>query len=33
MQKNDLVVFAGSSEAKEKYWAIWQAEKKLQEKR
>ena len=33
MQKNDLVVFAGSSEVKEKYWAIWQAEKKLQEKR
>ena len=33
MQKNDLVVFAGSSEAKEKYWAIWQTEKKLQGKR
>ena len=29
MQKNDLVVFAGSAEAREKYWAIWQAEKKL----
>ena len=33
IQKNDLVVFAGSSEAKEKYWTIWQAEKKLKGKR
>lgn len=33
-QKNDLVVFGGSTESvKEKYWAIWQAEKKLQGKR
>ena len=33
MQKNNLVVFAGSSEAREKYWAIWQAEKDLRGKR
>ena len=33
IQSNDMVVFAGSPEAKERYWVIWQEEKKLQGKR